>query len=309
MSEPESLYIMPNPESDALEPLVSADAPATLIPDQRLAGDSDFLAFYGLSELPFADAVNPKYFYKTDGHDEALIRLLLAVRHDMSLGLVTGPSGSGKTLLSQLLLQSLDPAQTEAALLLVSPGMSKTAMLKALMGELELPQPEGPFVSAQELLTRIQDHVIALHQQGRKLVVLVDECHFLAPDSLHMVRTLSNLETAEKKLVTLLLFGEERFLKRLDHPSYESLRNRMYLRSELKPLTAGETEQFIKFRLLLAGRMDDLFDTDAFAALHELSGGVGRRINKLCTLALLEGYMRQAPLIGADLVRTAAERA
>jgi general secretion pathway protein A len=311
MNEPEPIFSV-FPDHDTPPPALADLAPAhgdTFTPDAGLLGAEDFLSFYGLSELPFSDAVNPKYFYKTDGHDEALIRLMLAVRHDLSLGLVTGPSGSGKTLLSQMLLQNLDPAKVEPALILVSPGMSKTALLKALMGELELPVPEGLFVSAQELLSRIQDRVIELHREGRKLVVLIDECHFLAPDSLHMIRTLSNIETAEQKLVTILLFGEDRFLKRLEHPSYESLRNRMYLRSDLKPLTAADTEQFVKYRLMLAGRLDDLFTPEAFAALHEASGGIGRRINKLCTLALLEGFVKQAPVITDELVRAAAERA
>lgn len=309
MNEPEPIYVMPDPGPSALADMVPATSVDTLTPAPHLTGDADFLGFYDLQELPFSDAVNPKYFYKTDGHDEALIRLLLAVRHDMSLGLVTGPSGSGKTLLSQMLLQGLDRASTEAALVLASPGMSKTALLKALMSELGVPVPDGLFVSAQELLARIQDHVIELHRQGRKLVVLIDECHFLSSDSLHMVRTLSNLETPERKLVTLLLFGEERFLKRIEHSSYESLRNRLYLRSELKPLSAEETEQFVKFRLMLAGRLEDLFEADAFAVLHEWSGGVGRRINKLCTLALLEGFMRHAPRITGDVVRAAVQRA
>lgn len=311
MNEPEPIFsIVPDPEPDPLATLTELmpGSPTDALPPELESAD-DFLSFYGLRELPFSDAVNPKYFYKTQEHEDALIRLLLAVRHDMSLGLVTGPSGSGKTLLSQMLLQSLDPVKTEAALVLVSPGMSKTALLKGLLSELGLPVPEGAFVSAQELLATIQQHVIALHQQGRKLVVIVDESHFLASDSLHMVRTLSNLETAERKLVTLLLFGEDRFLQRLQHPSYESLRNRVYLRSELKPLTAEQVEQCVKFRLMVAGRMDDLFEPDAFAVLHEWSGGIGRRINKLATLTLLEGFARQTPRLSSDLVRAAAQRA
>ncbi|HMP76923.1 MAG TPA: AAA family ATPase [Kiritimatiellia bacterium] len=307
MNAPDPIFAMPDPEPDALDALAPGGANA-FTPDVRLVGGADFTGFYDLEELPFSDAVNPKYFYKTDGHDEALIRLELAVRHDMSLGLVTGPSGSGKTLLSQLLLQRLDPVKTQAALVLVAPGMGKTALLKALMGELGLPIPEGYFVSAQALLAIIQDHVIALHREGRKLVVLIDECHFLASDSLHMVRTLSNLETPEKKLVTLLLFGEPGFLRRLNHPTHESLRNRLYLRSELQPFSAEETEQFVKFRLMMAGRMDDLFTADAFPVLHECSGGISRRINKLCTLALLEGFLARAPFIDAARVRAAAQR-
>lgn len=279
-----------------------------LRPAVSLAGDSDFLPFFGLQELPFSDAVNPKYYYKTDGHDEAFIRLLLAIRHDISLGLVTGPSGSGKTLLSQLILQNLDPLKNEAALVLVSPDMSKTALLRAILDELEVTAPDGPFVSAQELLRLLQNRVIDLHHQGKKLVILVDECHFLPADTLHMVRTISNLEVPERKLVSILLFGEDRFLKRLEHPSYESLRNRMYLRSELRPMDLNDTTQYIKFRLLIANRMDDLFDEGAFAAVHELSGGVCRRVNKLCTLALIEGFLRRQPTLDAAVVRACADR-
>lgn len=309
MNEP-IFSILPDPEPDPLSSLAGLMPSASSEPlrPSALAGD-DFLSFYGLQELPFSDAVNPKYFFKTQEHEDALIRLLLAVRHDMSLGLVTGPSGSGKTLLSQMLLQRLEPVKTEAALVLVSPGMSKTALLKALMTELGLPVPDGAFVPAQELLAAIQHHVIELHRRGRKLVVIVDESHFLASDSLHMVRTLSNLETAERKLVTLLLFGEDRFLQRLQHPSYESLRNRVYLRSELKPLNAEQVEQCVKFRLMVAGRMEDLFEPEAFSVLHAWSGGVCRRVNKLATLSLLEGYQHQAPRLNADLVRAAAQRA
>ncbi len=302
------LSIAPDPGDAPLADLLPDHGSGVLVPAAHISEEEDFLRFFGLNEMPFPDAVNPKFFYKTDGHDEALIRLTLALRHDMALGLVTGPSGSGKTLLSQLLLQQLDPARFEAALILASPGLSKTALLKAVMRELGLPVPEGPFVSAQELLARIQDRVIELHQQGRKLALVVDECHFLAPDSLHMIRTLTNLETPDRKLVTILLFGEDRFLKRLQHPSYESIRNRLYLRSELKPLTAADTEQFIKFRLMVAGRLEDLFDADAFAGIHEWSGGICRRINKLATLSLIEGFAKHSARISGALVRAAAER-
>lgn len=298
-----------SPDTASLPELTGhAQAEKELKPAATLTADADFLGFYGLQEMPFSDAVNPKYFYKTDGHDEAFIRLMLAIRHDISLGLVTGPSGSGKTLLSQLILQNIDPAKLHAALVLVSPGMSKTALLRTLLEELDVAVPEGPFVSVQELLKLLQHYVIDLHRQGRKLVVLVDECHFLSSDSLHMIRTISNLEVPERKLATILLFGEERFLKRLENPSYESLKNRMYLRSELRPLSAADTTQYVKFRLLMAGRMDDLFDEAALAAMHEITGGICRRVNKLGMLLLIEGYLRRQPVIGADLVRALADR-
>ncbi len=43
-----------------------------------------------------------------------------------------------------------------------------------------------------------------LHERGQRLVVVIDEAHFLKADALHILRTLSNLETEHEKLVTVL---------------------------------------------------------------------------------------------------------
>lgn len=268
---------------------------------------SDFLEFYDLRENPFSDAVNPAYFYKTDLHEEVCIRMMLAVRHNISLGLVTGPSGSGKTLISQVILQDLDPARYQPAIVLVTPGMTKTALLREILNEVEVPIPEGPFVSTQELLKLLHDHVIEMYHHSRKLVILIDECHFLDSSSLHMLRTLSNIEVPERKLLTCLLFAESTFLRRLSHYSYESLRNRMYLRGELPPLSAKDTSEYVKFRLMVAGRMQALFDEEALAVIHERTGGISRRINRLCMLSLLEGFFRRQPVLQADLVTKCAD--
>jgi general secretion pathway protein A len=212
-------------------------------------------------------------------------------------------------MISQLILNNLHPNEHHPILVLVGPGMSKTALMKEILTELNIPLPEDHFTSTQDLLKLLSDHVIALYRQGRKLVILIDECHFLSSDSLHMVRTITNIEVPDRKLVTCILFGEQRFLKRLNHPSHASLRNRMYLRGELGPISEAECAEFVKFRLLKAGRMDDLFDRGALAALHECSGGICRNINKLGMLSLLEGFMKRRPIINDEIVRTCASRA
>jgi len=293
-----------------LEALVQIEPAPAAAPAEAGAPSAagDFVEFYGLRENPFADSVNPAYFYRTDGHEEACIRMMLAVRHNISMGLVTGPSGSGKTLVSQLLLQQLDPAKYRPALVLVTPGMSRTALLREILGELGLPVPEGPFVRTQELLRLLSDHIIALHGRGQKLVLLIDECHFLSADNLHLLRTISNIEIPERKLTTCLLFAEDGFLRRLAHPTFESLRNRIYLRHPLAPLTAADCAQYVKYRLLVAGRARELFDAAAQAALHRGSGGVCRRVNKLAMLALVEGFLQRQPLLDGRIVDAAAAR-
>ncbi len=158
----------------------------------------------------------------------------------------------------------------------------------------------------QDLVRLLTNHVIDLYREGRRLVIVIDECHFLTPDSLHILRTVSNIEIPECKLVTCLLFGETRFTKRLAHPSYASLRNRMYMQCELQPFTLAEVAQYIDFRLSVTGRTEPLFEDDALALLHERSSGIARSLGKLCMLALLEGAVCRAPRITREIAATVA---
>ena len=267
----------------------------------------NFVSFYGLKENPFADAVHPGFFFRTDSHAEAFRSMMLAVEFRASLGMVTGLSGTGKTLVSQLLLQHFDDPNYRVVLLLVTPGLSKTGLLRELLSELDLPLPVG-IPRVQDLVKQLSNHIIEMHEQGQRLVIIVDECHLLSADCLHIVRTISNIETPQQKLTTCLLFGESRFLPRLSHPSYASLNNRIYLRSELRPLLPEEVAQYVKFRLMTAGRFEELFTEAAMGALHELSGAICRNVNKLAMLSLIEAADRRSALVDETIVRTAARR-
>ncbi len=102
-----------------------------------------FLGFYGLKDNPFGDSVNPEFFYRTSAHHEALDKMRMTAEHKISLGLVTGPSGTGKTLLTQILLKSMDEEKYETILVLVTPGLSKTGLLREILSELCVAQPAG----------------------------------------------------------------------------------------------------------------------------------------------------------------------
>jgi general secretion pathway protein A len=295
--------------SDPFDDLVPAPEPQPMPNAEILpfVPTGDFVRHYGLRENPFADSVHPAFFFRTEAHAEAFRDMMLAVEFQASLGLVTGPSGTGKTLLTQLLLHHFDEPRHRAILVLVTPGLSKTGLLREILSELNLALPVGN-ARVQDLVKALSNHIIELHQQGRRLVIIIDECHLLSADCLHIVRTISNIEIPEQKLVTCLLFGESRLETRLAHPSYDSLRNRIYLRSQLRPLNSDEAGQYLKYRLMTAGRLTDLFTESALKALREHSGGICRSLNKLAMLTLLEGADRQASMIDENHVVHAAKR-
>jgi general secretion pathway protein A len=273
-----------------------------------LAGPStatDFVSFYGLRENPFADSINAEYFYKTESHGEAIERMMLAAHYNTSLGMVTGPSGCGKTLVSQVLLQSLDPGKYETVLVLVTPGLTKGGLLREVLSELNVALPLG-INRTQDLVKLLSNQVIDLYDEGRRLVIIIDEAHFLAADSLHILRTISNIEIPECKLVTCLLFGEPRLAKRLTHPSYTSLRNRIYMSSELQPMRVEDCDQYVKYRLMVAGRIEALFEDEAVAAVHEHSGGICRSVSRLCMLSLMESARTRKPRVDRASVDSCA---
>src|SRR5712691_3802373 len=65
-------------------------------------------AYWELAEPPFDNSPNPKFFYLSPDHEEALVRLVYTVRHRKGCGMLTGEYGCGKTTLSRELLHMLN---------------------------------------------------------------------------------------------------------------------------------------------------------------------------------------------------------
>jgi general secretion pathway protein A len=287
---------------DLIKPSESRPSHRTL---QPLRNESEkppsMFEHFGFSVNPFSDAVNPDFFYETDQHERAYLRLMATVEQDISLALLTGQSGTGKTLLSQLVLKNLDPDRYVPILVLVTPKMSKTAMLREILIEAGIKPPERQCFT-NTMIGLLSDYIISLHRQGRKLVIFIDECHFLSAESLHTLRTLSNIEIPEKKLLTCILLSEPRILTRLRHPNYEAIRGRIYMETALEKLSREDTEQYIKLRLLQAGGRDDLFDASGLLAAYMCSGGICRLINKVCACAMMEAYLEREHTITSSHV-------
>lgn len=259
---------------------------------------SDPVRHFNLVGPPFADNVNPDVFFRTEAHEEAFLAMKRCIDEHVSLGLTTAISGTGKTLLTQVIIHELDPRLFQTVLVLAHPGMSRTGLLKEIAAELGLPDlPKRP--STHALISAIQGHIINLYLKGMRLVLIIDEVHFLGADTLHILRTLSNIEVPEQKLVTVLLFGEQSFLKKVRQPAFKSVFSRMFARTELRPLHRSEIDQYVKFRILLVGGRPNLIEPDLFDELYAYSGGIPREINRICHNALTLAARRGEPSIGA----------
>ncbi|MBW1791947.1 MAG: AAA family ATPase [Deltaproteobacteria bacterium] len=260
---------------------------------------------FGLNRNPFQDTLDTDLFFRTRQHEEALIKVRIGIEDRHALVLLVGQSGTGKTLVSQLVLRGLDQQTHIPAFIYAYPGMGKGPLLAAILAEIGVDKQER---FTHQRLNQLQDQALALHSKGKRLVILIDEAHFLKADALHLLRTLSNLETEQEKLITVLLVAEQSLARRLLRPTYDSLRGRITFSVGLEPLTCEETEQFIKFRLLKCGGPIQLLDKEAYETVHRISKGIPREINRLLYNGFIEALTSNHTALTSGILQAAGKK-
>ncbi len=263
----------------------------------------DYLEFYNLNEQPFSNVVDNRFYYNTVQHSEALIRLRYAVDTMKGLAVVVGDIGTGKTTLARRMLDELDEAHYEAALLVIlHSSVSSEWLLKKVAMQLGVRNLKE---SKVDILGDLYQRLAAIHEGGKKVAVLIDEAQMLqSKEIMEEFRGLLNMESPDGKLVTFVFFGlpELEGLLALDEP----LKQRVAVKYRLKALQEDTTGEYIKHRLRIAGSGDGIFTDTAIHAVHRYSKGIPRLINTICDNALLEGFLLKKKMVDKDVIEDVA---
>ena len=75
--------------------------------------------FFQLKEQPFSNTPDSRFYFESQQHAQAMLRLLHAARTMKGLALLVGDIGTGKTTLARKMLDNLDERDFESALLVV----------------------------------------------------------------------------------------------------------------------------------------------------------------------------------------------
>jgi general secretion pathway protein A len=253
---------------------------------------------WGLREPPFENAPNPRFLWLSPTHSDALVRLTYALRQRRGCALLTGESGCGKTLLTRSVVQRLEAARYEIALL-TNPDGGRLELLRQILYELGV---ETAPTTRAELLRTLNDVIVGNLQRGRETLVIVDDAQQADdPAWFEELSSLLNVQTNERTLITLLLAGTPELtavIQRVPH-----LDRRVSIRCTLSPLTVEQTAQYIRHRLTVAGAETPMFTREAVTLIHEASLGVPRAINDIGDSALLLARMDHVTSIDAPLVQ------
>jgi type II secretory pathway predicted ATPase ExeA len=260
-----------------------------------------YLEHFGLAEPPFRITPHTDFFFDGADRGATLEALIYAILHDEGIVKVSGEVGSGKTMLCRVLMERL-PAHV-VTIYLATPSLARDEILNAIRDELELKlSHERTSVALREL----QEHLISLYGQGRRVVILIDEAHVMPDETLEQVRLLSNLESNRHKLLQIVLFGQPELDATLAKSSLRQLRDRITHSFRMRPLSRPEVAKYLTFRMRAAGyRGPDVFTPRAVSLLARAADGLTRRINILADKALLSAFTHNGHAVSHRHVRAA----
>ncbi|HXW69195.1 MAG TPA: AAA family ATPase, partial [Dissulfurispiraceae bacterium] len=120
-------------------------------------------------------------------------------------------------------------------------------------------------------------------EEGKIVVLLIDEGQKLPDFCLEILREFLNYETNDSKLLQIVIFAQQEFRERIDRLA--NLSNRINLLYSLKPLGFRDTGRIVAYRIDQSsedGAVRPMFTWPGLLALYMETGGNPRSINMLC---------------------------
>jgi MSHA biogenesis protein MshM len=242
---------------------------------------------FGLTELPFGLTPDTSYLFASAHTRQALNTLLVAVKSGEGFIKITGEVGTGKTLLCRKFMATLDDSFVIAYI--PNPQLAPRMMLLALADDLGIaPQAD---MDQYHLLKAIGRHLILLAQQGKSVLLCLDEAQAIPVESLETLRLLTNLESEKRKWLQIVLLGQPELNRTLALDCVRQLNQRITFHYHMGPLSRDDIEYYVEHRLRIAGFSGNrLFSKAAIGRLYAASGGIPRLINIISHKALMLSY-------------------
>lgn len=246
-----------------------------------------YTRYFGFNEKPFSLTPNPRFIFLSKNHKEAFAHLLYGINSHYGFIALTGEVGTGKTTVLRTLLGQFQDENYRCALIF-NPCLTAVELVRSINQEFGI---QASSACVNDLLTALNQFLLAENNQGRTVVLVIDEAQNLLPEVLEQLRLISNLETESDKLIQIVLAGQPELETILRQRNLRQLNQRIAVRYKLKPMERNETGTYIGHRMHIAGNSSGVtFTNTAISLIHLYSHGIPRTINILCDRTLLIAY-------------------
>ncbi|HUJ70587.1 MAG TPA: AAA family ATPase [Syntrophorhabdales bacterium] len=268
-----------------------------------------YYEYWGLKKAPFDNVPDPSMYVESHtAVENAVAETLFAIEEgNECIAVIVGDVGSGKTLSLRLILDSLEHEKYRIAFI-TNPDMTFVQLLQEIIGQITSKECEA--ASKVELMEIFNKLLFKTVDEGRKVLIFIDEANALAPPVLESLRLLTNMQDDSSNLFTMVLAGQMELAKRLEHPRRANLYQRIGTYNRITKIESVEKlKDYVKTRLELAGAKQMVFTDGAIEQLWEYSEhGTPRLVNKICKLCLKAGETNEFPRIEDEVVKLIGER-
>mgnify|MGYP001571868834 FL=1 len=255
-------------------------------------------SYWGFKEKPFENTPDSRFIYYSPQHEEAMARVMYAVRERKGSALLTGEYGCGKTLLSRVIWSELQQEKKYQAVFILDPRLSRAQLLQEILFQLNNGDVPKTKIQLFHALNKI---LFSNHNDGKHTVIVIDEAQSIrTKETFEELRLLLNFQLTNAFLLTIVLLGSSELKGAI--AKLPQFVQRLAVRYHIHGLTEAETFEYIKHRMGIAGCEKEIFQKDALKDIYLASGGVPRRINTICDLALLVAYGSGLNTIGRDII-------
>lgn len=268
--------------------------------------DLPYLSYFNLTEEPFSTVPSPRFFFLTPTHAAALEKTAYVVGAKKGLAVVFGDTGTGKSSLARLLHQKFIDSEFLSTLITNPNYPTQFSFLRTIAQEFGVTKTDKSF---KGMLDIFKDFLFTQAiDNGKVVVLIIDEAQALSAQNIELLRQLANYETNDQKLLQLVLFAQEELRATLAKPKLKNFRSRIVFPSTLDSLSHDDLAAMLKFRWQVAsGGNAHPFDEDAIEVIYRFSQGMPREANILADNALLLAYGQRQRQISADLVEAIAQ--
>ncbi len=255
-----------------------------------------YMKLFGWEGSPFVFKILPDLFV---GYENEMGSLIGSLSNGSKFSLILGPTGSGKTTMMKNIINKIegyervfyvpkppnDPQGWKRIFAeTVKPGILRRVFSRTNMNDITIYEV-GEWVNKRS--------------RGKRLLLLVDECHESTRESLEWLRTL----TDQVENVSLVMAGLPVFEKRLME-ELETFRRRIETRVELTNLTPTETRELIKKRVEWMGGEDvKPFTSSTIQFIFDRTNGFPREILRVCNELVLNALEKNISTIDTDFLR------
>lgn len=272
--------------------------------------------YWKLTEKPFEEVCDTRFFFESDDHREALDRMLYIVNdRNMNMGLLTGEVGSGKTITKNVFQNSLS-RHTFEVVSFENSNYPFTDILYDINKKISFRDPRTAMTEDDTASHRDDKYMLInifkekldtlIYEEKRHLILIFDEAQLMESSVLDEVKNLTNITSETMNFLTIFLVGQPELREMIR--GMKQVDQRIFLRFHLNNLDYNNTVKYIQHRLRVAGLQEtSIFTSLALELIFRKTGGVPREINRLCKLALTFGFSQNLHEISREDIEVILE--